>query len=155
MCSIIYTQTIDGSDKNGDDASLPVIVNSAPSSSFTSMLYVSSTEVQVLTRVPINEFDFNAEAASITIFGGVTAELSGRSLRAHFGKGPPKDNDKVKVKGGAFKLDIALQPDIVTTAVEEEELWATSMSVSTAIYVSATKCSMVFGMLIVFANNMW
>ena len=153
MCSIIYTQTIDGSDKNGDDASLPVIVNSAPSSSFTSMLYVSSTEVQVLTRVPVNEFDFNAEAASITIFGGVTAELSGRSLRAYFGKGPPKDNDKVKVKGGAFKLDIALQPDIVT--VEEEELWANSMSVSAAIYVSATKCSMVFGMLITFANTMW
>lgn len=151
-----YTQTIDGSDKNGDDSSLPVIVNSAPSSSFTSMFYVSSTEVQVFTRVPVNKFDFNAEAAFITISGGVTAELSGRSLRAHFGKGPSKNKDKVKVKGGAFKLDIALQPEAAAAAaVKEDDLWATSMSKeSTAVYVSATKCS-VFGILIAYFNTMW
>ena len=71
-------QDIAGTDSTGNTKTLEVINGGTVSfPAFTSINEVSVTERQVLTRVPANLFDYNAQDASIRITGSVTMKLSG------------------------------------------------------------------------------
>ena len=80
-------QDIAGTDSTGNTKTLEVINGGTVSfPAFTSINEVSVTERQVLTRVPANLFDYNAQDAFITITGSITMKLSGsgRMLRTDF-----------------------------------------------------------------------
>lgn len=138
----------DISDTNGE--TLEVIDGAVVSNpTFTSISYVSPTEAQVLTRVPINTFDYNAVGASITINGIVGMNFaSGRMLRA--------DVD-AKLFGNAnenaFELTVALQPEMVVKEEEEIAIMMNSASSTAASVVS--KGFVVIGMGIASASTIW
>ena len=142
----------DISDTNGE--TLEVIDGAVVSNpTFTSISYVSSTEAQVLTRVPINTFDYNAVGASITINGIVAMNFaSGRMLRADV----DVDAD-AKLFGNAnenaFELTVALQPEMVVKEEEEIAIMMNSASSTAASVVS--KGFVVIGMGIASASTIW
>ena len=138
----------DISDPSGE--TLEVIDGAVVSNpTFTSISYVSSTEAQVLTRVPINLFDYNAVGASITIKGNVAMKFaSGRMLR---------DDVDAKLFGNAnenaFELTVALQPEMVVKEEEDIAIMMNSASFTAASVVS--KGFVVIGMGIASASTIW
>ena len=118
---------------------LNVIVDGKPAfSSITLIEYVSSTEVKVSTRVPLNVFTFEA-GASIAISGEVIMNLvgaRGRKLQADVGA----------KEEAIFDLNVNLQPEIV--AEEEEAMMNAAVS-------AASKGSVMLGMVFASVYVMW
>ena len=143
-------QDIAGTDSTGNTKTLEVINGGTVSfPAFTSINEVSVTERQVLTRVPANLFDYNAQDASIRITGSVTMKLSGsgRMLGTDFETNAVDGTSNEEA--ATFELNVGLQPSEIAIKDETSLLnSSTAASVGVKVYV-------VIGMVIASFSAMW
>lgn len=134
-----FCQDIRGTDSSGNDKTLEVInLGSVSFPAITSVQEVSVTERQILTRVPPNLFDYNAQDASITITGSLTMKLtgSGRMLRTYF--------ETNAVDG--FDINIGLEP---------AGTYYTYASSAATIMPVWSMASAIMAGLVAFVNSIW
>jgi len=116
---------------------------------FTSIQEVSETERQVLTRVPANVFNYNAQDASVTITGSVTMKLtgSGRMLRTDFEAN--LFDGTTNEEAAMFELNVGLQPAEIAVKDEKD---STSILISSTAASVGVKVSIVMGIVIALIN---
>ena len=107
------------------------------------------TERQVLTRVPANVFNYNAQDASVTITGSVTMKLtgSGRMLRTDFEAN--LFDGTTNEEAAMFELSVGLQPAEIAVKNRKD---STSILISSSATSVGVKVSIVIGIVIALIN---
>ena len=139
-------QKITGKDPSAADNELVVVTgNAAKYSAITDIDSMPAMSVEVKTRVPANEFDFEAQDASIAVSGSVTVKFAGRRLSV----GMDRLLQAAEEETAEFSLRVKLDNEPKVAIEGDEEVMMNSAKAITG------KAFAILGMVFASAIALW